>query len=106
MLWHFQFGHQSFRYLKQLIHKLSSNKYPFLLVKFVNFQNIIFLFLCNHINHQNILLFIVMFEKCEVEQAVQICFKMAQTQFQTNMQVFGSDNKEEYFNMILGFFFS
>ena len=44
-------------------------------------------------------------EKFEAEQAVRNFFKMVQNQFQTNIQVFRSDNGREYFNTILGNFF-
>ena len=44
-------------------------------------------------------------EKSEVEQVFKIFYRMVQTQFQTNIQIFKSDNGKEYFNSILGNFF-
>jgi hypothetical protein len=43
--------------------------------------------------------------KSDVCQAVQDFFKMVQNQFQTNIQVFRSDNGKEYFNTNLSDFF-
>jgi transposase InsO family protein len=43
--------------------------------------------------------------KSDVCQAVKDFFKMVQNQFQTNIQVFRSDNGKEYFNTMLSDFF-
>lgn len=44
-------------------------------------------------------------EKSEVGQVVKNFFKMVHTQYQTNIQVFRSDNGKEYFNILLSDFF-
>ena len=43
--------------------------------------------------------------KSESEQIFKVFHNMIQNQFQTNIQVFRSDNGREYFNKILGKYF-
>jgi len=44
-------------------------------------------------------------EKSEAEHVFKNFYNMVETQFQTKIQVFRSDNGKEYFNQILGSFF-
>ena len=44
-------------------------------------------------------------EKSKAEHIVQNFYNMIETQFQTKIQLFRSDNKKEYFNHKLGSFF-
>ena len=44
-------------------------------------------------------------EKSKVAQVFKIFHKMVKTQFQTNIQIFRTDNGTEYFNQLLGNFY-
>jgi len=56
-------------------------------------------------DHTRITWVFLLHEKSKAENVFKTFYKMIQTQFQTHIQVFRSDNSKEYFNEILGNFF-